>query len=158
MDNLNTAKATPADKTDHHLAFLASSWNSTELRDLRVRIGQRFENDTRGRVWVAERDAKHLNPDHGIDQLEIIDACLDAIEASKLFILVDTGEYGSHEPPRLYRRAKLSENCPLWNRHTTRRPRSRIHLSSANVQCGWRWNTAKSIVAKLPYSLRLQAN
>jgi hypothetical protein len=47
-------------------------------------------------VWVAERDAKHLNPDHGIDQLEIIDACLDAIEASKLFILVDTGEYGSH--------------------------------------------------------------
>ncbi|HDZ53694.1 MAG TPA: mobilization relaxase, partial [Sulfitobacter litoralis] len=46
------------------------------------------------------------------------------------------------EPPRVYRRAKLSENCPLWNSHTTRRPRSRIHLSSANVRCGWRWNTA----------------
>ncbi|MBQ0766764.1 MAG: hypothetical protein KBT62_10480, partial [Sulfitobacter litoralis] len=45
------------------------------------------------------------------------------------------------EPPRVYRRAKLSENCPLWNSHTTRRPRSRIHLSSANVRCGWRWNT-----------------
>ena len=25
-----------------------------------------------------------------------------------------------YEPPRLYRRAKLSENCPLWNRHQRR--------------------------------------
>ena len=53
------------------------------------------------------------------------------------------------EPPRVYRRAKLSENCPLWNRHQRRRPRSRIHLSSANARCGWRWNTAMSIKAKL---------
>jgi late competence protein required for DNA uptake (superfamily II DNA/RNA helicase) len=75
-----------------------------------------------------------------------------------------------NEPPRLYRRAKLSENCLLWNRHTTRRPQSRIHpspdsalkmhekVSSANVRCGWRWNTMMSIVAKLLYSQRLQAN
>jgi DnaJ-class molecular chaperone len=53
------------------------------------------------------------------------------------------------EPPRLYRRAKLSENCPLWNRHKRRRPRSRIPPSSANVRCGWLWNTAMSIRAKL---------
>ena len=53
------------------------------------------------------------------------------------------------EPPRVYRRAKLSENWPLWNRHKRRRPRSRIPLSSANVRCGWRWNTAMSIRAKL---------
>ena len=53
------------------------------------------------------------------------------------------------EPPRVYRRAKLSENCPLWNRHKRRRPRSRIHLSSASVRCGWRWNTAMSIRVKL---------
>ena len=53
------------------------------------------------------------------------------------------------EPPRVYRRAKLSENCPLWNRHQRRRPRSRIHPSSANVRCGWRWNTAMIIKAKL---------
>jgi hypothetical protein len=53
------------------------------------------------------------------------------------------------EPPRVYRRAKLSENCPLWNRHLRRRPRSRIHLSSASVRCGSRWNTAMSIRAKL---------
>ncbi len=53
------------------------------------------------------------------------------------------------EPPRVYRRAKLSENCPLWNRHQRREPRSRIHLSSANVRCDWRWNTAMSIRAKL---------
>ena len=53
------------------------------------------------------------------------------------------------EPPRIYRRAKLSENCPLWNRHKRRRPRSRIHLSSASVRFGWRWNTAMSIRVKL---------
>lgn len=45
---------------------------------------------------MAERDAQHLQPDLGIDQLEVIDACLDAIEASNQFIIIDTGEYGSH--------------------------------------------------------------
>jgi len=54
-----------------------------------------------------------------------------------------------YEPPRVYRRAKLSEICPLWNRHQRRRPRSRIHPSSANARCGSRWNTAMSIKAKL---------
>jgi hypothetical protein len=54
-----------------------------------------------------------------------------------------------NEPPRVYRSAKLSENCPLWNRHGRRRPRSRIPLSSASARCGWRWNTAMSIRAKL---------
>ena len=49
---------------------------------------------------------------------------------------------------RLYRRAKLWENWPLWNRNR-RRPRSRIDLSSANVRFDWRWNTATIIGAKL---------
>jgi len=40
------------------------------------------------------------------------------------------------EPPRVYRRAKLSENCPLWNRHQRRELRSRFHPSSANARCG----------------------
>ncbi|MFN3724653.1 MAG: restriction endonuclease PLD domain-containing protein, partial [Paracoccaceae bacterium] len=40
------------------------------------------------------------------------------------------------EPPRVYRRAKLSENCPLWNMHKRRRPRSPIRLSFASVRCG----------------------
>jgi hypothetical protein len=53
------------------------------------------------------------------------------------------------EPPRFYRRAKLLENCPLWNRHKGREPRSRIRLSSASVRCGWRWNTAMSISLRL---------
>ena len=53
------------------------------------------------------------------------------------------------EPHRVYRRAKLSENCPLWNMHKRRRPRSRIHPSSVNVRCGFCWNTAMSIKAKL---------
>ena len=52
------------------------------------------------------------------------------------------------EPPRVYRRAKLSENCPLWNRHQRRRPRSRIHPSSASVRFGWSWSTAMIIRAK----------
>ena len=63
--------------------------------------------------------------------------------------LLEGDLYHKREPPRVYRRAKLSENCPLWNRHQRRRPRSRIHLSSASVRCGWRWNTAMSIKAKL---------
>lgn len=53
------------------------------------------------------------------------------------------------EPPRVYRRAKLSENCRSWNKHQRREPRSPIPQSSANVRCGWRWNTAMSIKAKL---------
>jgi membrane protein len=53
------------------------------------------------------------------------------------------------EPPRVYRRVKLSENCPLWNRHKRRRHRSRIHPSSVSVRCGWLWNTAMSIRAKV---------
>ena len=63
--------------------------------------------------------------------------------------VLDWEGVGDNEPPRVYRRAKLSENCPLWNRHRRRRPRSRIHLSSANVRCGWRWNIAMSIKARL---------
>jgi hypothetical protein len=64
------------------------------------------------------------------------------------------------EPPRVYRRAKLSENCPLWNMHKRRRPRSRSHpspdsalkmhkkVSSASVRFGWLWSTAMIIRAK----------
>ncbi|MDZ4095675.1 MAG: FCD domain-containing protein, partial [Paracoccaceae bacterium] len=35
-----------------------------------------------------------------------------------------------------YRRAKLSENCLLWNTHQRRERRSRIRLSSAIGRCG----------------------
>ena len=52
------------------------------------------------------------------------------------------------EPRRLYRRAKLSENCRLWTRNR-RAPRSRIPPSSAHARCGWLWNTAMTIRAKL---------
>jgi len=52
------------------------------------------------------------------------------------------------EPPRLYRRAKLLENCPLWNGHKRSRPRSRVQLSSARVRFGCLWNTAMTIRAK----------
>ncbi|WP_444460650.1 plasmid partitioning protein RepB C-terminal domain-containing protein [Rhodobacter capsulatus] len=52
------------------------------------------------------------------------------------------------EPPRVYRRAKLSETCPLWNRNR-RRPRSLIPRNSANARFGFSWNTAPNIGAKL---------
>ncbi len=65
------------------------------------------------------------------------------------FLIVTIAASQTSELPRVYRRAKLSENCPLWNRHQRRRLRSRIHLSCANARCGWRWNTAMSIKAKL---------
>ena len=74
-------------------------------------------------------------------------ATLGATMANMLVQLWLTNLLG--EPPRVYRRAKLSENCPLWNRHQRREPRSRIHLSSASVRCDWRRNTAMSIKAKL---------
>ena len=45
------------------------------------------------------------------------------------------GHWKHIEPPRLYRRAKLSENCPLWNTNK-RRPRSHIHPNSASVRFG----------------------
>ena len=65
------------------------------------------------------------------------------------FSLGEAFQFDCLEPPRVYRRAKLSENCPLWNRHKRRRPRSRIPPSSANVRCGWLWNTAMSISLRL---------
>ena len=67
----------------------------------------------------------------------------------KVYRTRDEARADVFEPPRVYRRAKLSENCPLWNMHKRRRPRSRIHPSSVNVRCGFCWNTAMSIKAKL---------
>jgi hypothetical protein len=61
------------------------------------------------------------------------------------------------EPPRVYRRAKLSENCPLWNR-IERRPRSRIHLSSANARCGLSRSIATNIEATRQRMPRSPAN
>lgn len=61
-----------------------------------------------------------------------------ALEAAEpafvpLSIMPEPMEQPVFEPPRLYRRAKLSENCPLWNRHQRREPRSRIHPLPGNA-------------------------
>lgn len=66
------------------------------MRALRKTIWERYETDQRGQVWVAEGIRPDLDPANGANQLEIIDACLDAIEASREFLLLDTGEYGSY--------------------------------------------------------------
>jgi hypothetical protein len=68
-----------------------------------------------------------------------------------------TGERNISEPPRVYRRAKLSENCPSWNR-IERRPQSRIHLSSARVRCGLSRSIATNIEATQQRMLRSPAN
>ena len=86
---------------------------------------------------------------HGSDQL------LEAFLEAETDVLIDLP---AGEPPRLYRRTKLSEDCPLWNMHKRRRRRSRIHPSSANARCGFCWNTAMSIKAKLRRWWRLQVN
>lgn len=76
-------------------AFLASSWGNASLRALRARIWERHKNDERGQVWVAEKVRPELDPACGTSQLEIADACLDAIESASEFVLLDTGEYGT---------------------------------------------------------------
>ncbi len=57
--------------------------------------------------------------------VEIIQGKTTVAEASRALDLsrseiegwVDDAKRGmENEPPRVYRRAKLSENCPLWNR------------------------------------------
>lgn len=77
-------------------AFFASSWNTPELRALRKTIWDRYKTDQHEQVWVAEGIKPDLDPASGADQLEIIDACLDAIEASREFLLLDTGDYGTY--------------------------------------------------------------
>ena len=76
-------------------AFLASSWGTAPLRGLRSRIWERHKNDERGQVWVAEKSRRELSPARGASQLEIADACLDAIDDASEFVLLDTGEYGT---------------------------------------------------------------
>ena len=78
------------------LAFLASTWDSATLKQARINARQNSMIDERGHIWVAEVDAKHLKPDLVPDQLVIVDACLDAIEDAKNFVLVDNGSYGTN--------------------------------------------------------------
>ena len=59
------------------------------------------------------------------------------------------------EPPRLYWRAKLSENCPLWNRI---RNQYRIPQNFANARWGCSWNTVPIIGTRLRRWSRSQAN
>lgn len=76
-------------------AFLASSWGNASIRALRARVWERHKSDKQGQVWVAEQIRPELDPARGASQLEIADACLDAIEAAREFVLLDTGEYGT---------------------------------------------------------------
>ena len=82
-------------------AFLASTWADDEIRRLREEVwtssGGRTtdEGPVPGAVWVAELNEPGLNPASGYDELTIADACLDAIEASERFVLLDDGTYGT---------------------------------------------------------------
>src|SRR6056297_131532 len=62
---------------------------------------------------------------------------------------------GHPHTPRVYRRAKLSENCPLWDR-IERRPQSRIRLSSAHARYGLLRSIVTNIEAMRQRMLRSQ--
>ncbi|WP_299211227.1 hypothetical protein [uncultured Tateyamaria sp.] len=117
-----------------HRTFFASSWNTPELRSLRKTIWERYKADQRGQVWVAEGVRPDLDPASGADQLEIIDACLDAIEASQEFLLLDTGEYGSY----LHFRGTPSESSflelELFQATLLRKPIKYIYVGSSAEQ------------------------
>ncbi|UWR24621.1 hypothetical protein [Sulfitobacter sp. S190] len=97
-------------------------------------IWERYETDQRGQVWVAEGIRPDLDPASGADQLEIIDACLDAIEASHEFLLLDTGEYGSY----LHFRGTPSESSflelELFQATLLRKPIKYIYVGSTAEQ------------------------
>ena len=91
-----------AEAPTRHRAFLASTWADDGIRRLREAVwttcGGRLTNDgpAPGAVWVAELNEPELDPSKGHDDLAIADACLDAIEASEHFVLLDDGTYGTH--------------------------------------------------------------
>jgi hypothetical protein len=117
-----------------HRTFFASSWNTPELRALRMTIWERYDTDQRGQVWVAEGIRPDLDPASGADQLEIIDTCLDAIEAAREFLLLDTGEYGSY----LHFRGTPSESSflelELFQATLLRKPIKYIYVGSSAEQ------------------------
>lgn len=77
-------------------AFLASAWHTDELKSLRQRIHNDFSGAKLERVYVAEISDRTNSPEEKEDQLEIVDTCLEAIEQSNQFILLDVGEYGTY--------------------------------------------------------------
>ena len=102
------------------VAVLAGDVNEAKARfGASLAILERLARDNPGSAQ-AQRDVSV-----GLDRLgDLLVLAGDVNEAKARF-----------EPPRLYRRTKLSENCPLWN-IPKRRPRSRIHRSSASVRYG----------------------
>jgi len=77
-------------------AFLASAWGTEELKKLRERVYNSFKTGESERIYVAEYSDKENSPRRGKNQLEIVDTCLEAIEHSVRFILLDVGSYGTH--------------------------------------------------------------
>lgn len=77
-------------------AFLASAWHTEELKSLRQRIHNDFSDAEIERVYVAEISDRANSPDEKDDQLAIVDTCLEAIEQSNQFILLDVGVYGTY--------------------------------------------------------------
>ncbi len=83
-----------------HRVFLASTWRDTGLQRLRQEVWQAGQREIEGqrqpsRIWVAEFDAEELGRFDPRDDLMIVDACLDAIQSSDRFILLDNGGYGT---------------------------------------------------------------
>ncbi|MEM8492239.1 MAG: hypothetical protein AAF756_15580 [Pseudomonadota bacterium] len=144
------------------------------MRDLRETVwrdGGGAETDGRrqeSRIWVAECSSPELNEANGYDHLQVADACLDAIEASRRFILLDTGEQSTqihHSSAKssssflemeLYQAALLGRPITLIavGEHTARDSPLAIllrqmMLSRADVRCVYDLSEAREILLKI---------
>ena len=88
---------THPDKCKHRV-FLASTWHQKDVTEFRKVTWEKYRaalSNNHDQVWVAEHSAVHLDPNDGALQLEIIDACLEAIENSARMVFIDTGQVGT---------------------------------------------------------------
>ncbi|MGB4907982.1 MAG: hypothetical protein WBP15_05545 [Tabrizicola sp.] len=78
-----------------NLAFVASTWASSEMKKLRYDLHLMGKERSRT-IWVAEFSAPELRQENGFNQLEIADRCLEEIDHSEYFIMLLDGGIGSH--------------------------------------------------------------
>lgn len=78
-------------KADRKFAFLASTMKPASIADLRARIAA----IDRDRIWIAERDGREISPDAGWSPLDIVDRCLDEIDAAERFFFLVGSRFGT---------------------------------------------------------------
>lgn len=79
-------------------SFLASPYAGSEQQGLRRDIAK-LGRDFGLPIWVAEVERPDLAPASGVDQLEVVDACMAAIAQARSLIAVVDGSMGTHLDP-----------------------------------------------------------